>query len=139
MWNMATYELREAVNESAAAHGVGVDEFKEAGLETVPSSVVRPPRVKRSPVQFECRVHHSFRLPGRSTTGTVNVVIGQVVGVHIADEFITPEGKLDILKCRPIARCGYYDCAFALSLLLPLEWTDTAPGMKSRASQSSSR
>ena len=41
--------------------------------------------------------------------GTVDVVIGEVLGVHIRDEFILPDGKLDIAKIRPIGRLGYYD------------------------------
>ena len=41
--------------------------------------------------------------------GTVDVVIGEVLGVHIKDEFILPNGKLDIVKIRPIGRLGYYD------------------------------
>ena len=41
--------------------------------------------------------------------GTVDIVIGRVIGIHIADHAITPEGRLDVLKIRPIARLGYYD------------------------------
>ena len=41
--------------------------------------------------------------------GTVDVVFGEVLGVHIKDEFIMTDGKLDILKIRPIGRMGYYD------------------------------
>lgn len=42
--------------------------------------------------------------------GTVDVVIGKVIGVHIKDEVIT-NGKIDVAKTQPIARCGYYDYA----------------------------
>ncbi len=41
--------------------------------------------------------------------GTVDVIIGRVVLVHIRDEVIAPDGRLDILKIRPLARLGYYD------------------------------
>jgi flavin reductase (DIM6/NTAB) family NADH-FMN oxidoreductase RutF len=41
--------------------------------------------------------------------GTVDVVIGEVLGVHINDAFIMPDGKLDIVKMQPIGRLGYYD------------------------------
>ena len=41
--------------------------------------------------------------------GTVDIIIGQVIGIHIKDEFIQPDGKLNILKIRPLARLGYYD------------------------------
>lgn len=41
--------------------------------------------------------------------GTVDIVIGRVVGIHLRDDVILPDGKLDVLKIRPLARLGYYD------------------------------
>jgi flavin reductase (DIM6/NTAB) family NADH-FMN oxidoreductase RutF len=41
--------------------------------------------------------------------GTADIVIGEVIGIHIADDFITDDGRIDVLKARPIARLGYYD------------------------------
>ena len=107
--NMVTYELREAVNISAQEVPPDVDEFELAGLGKAPSKMVKPYRVEESPVQFECRYYQTLRLPGKSTMGSVDIVIGQVIGIHIKDEFIRRDGKLDILKMRPIARLGYYD------------------------------
>ncbi|MFZ7110643.1 MAG: flavin reductase family protein [Desulfatiglandales bacterium] len=109
VYNMATYALREAVNLSAQQVPAEVDEFELAGLTKAPSKLVRAPRVAESPVQFECLYHQTLRLPGNSVMGTVDVVIGKVIGVHIKDEFIGADGKLDVLKIRPIARLGYYD------------------------------
>ena len=109
VYNMATYDLREVMNISAQEVASGVDEFEVAGIEKAPSRIVKPYRVAESPVQFECRYHQTVRLPGRSKMGTVDVVFGQVLGIHIKDEFIKADGKLDILKIRPIGRMGYYD------------------------------
>jgi len=109
VYNMATYDLREAVDRSAEQVPTGVDEFELAGVAKAPSRLVKPPRVAESPVQFECRYHLTVRLPGNGVMGTVDVVIGEVIGVHIKDEFIRPDGKLDICKIRPLARMGYYD------------------------------
>jgi flavin reductase (DIM6/NTAB) family NADH-FMN oxidoreductase RutF len=109
VWNMATWDLREAVNKSAQEVPPQVDEFDLAGVTKAPSRIVKPPRVAESPVHFECRYHMTLRLPGNGAMGSVDVVIGRVVGIHIADDFITPDGRLDILKARPIARLGYYD------------------------------
>jgi flavin reductase (DIM6/NTAB) family NADH-FMN oxidoreductase RutF len=109
VYNMATYDLREAVNRSAAEVPPEVDEFELAGVTKVPSLRVRPPRVAESPVQFECRYHQTLRLPGRGLMGTADVVIGRVMLVHIRDEVIQPDGRLDILKIRPLGRLGYYD------------------------------
>lgn len=109
VYNMATYDLREAVNISAQEVDFGIDEFELAGVTKAPSTIVKPFRVAESPIQFECRYHQTIRLPGSSTMGTVDIIIGLVVGVHIRDEFIRADGKLDILKMRPIGRLGYYD------------------------------
>lgn len=109
VYNMATYDLREAVNRSAAEVPPEVDEFELAGVTRAPSVRVKACRVAESPVQFECRYYQTIRLPGNGPMGTVHVVIGRVVLVHIKDDVIRPDGRLDILKIRPLARLGYYD------------------------------
>jgi len=107
--NMATYELREAMNVTAQHVPRGVDEAALAGLEMIPSRVVRPPRVARSPVHLECRFHGSVVLPGSAFDRVHHVVIGRVVGVHIRDDVLTAEGRVDITRLRPLARLGYFD------------------------------
>jgi flavin reductase (DIM6/NTAB) family NADH-FMN oxidoreductase RutF len=109
VYNMATYDLREAVNRSAELVPFEVDEFELAGVTKAPSVLVKPCRVAESPIQFECRYYQTLRLPGNGAMGTVDIVIGRVVLVHIKDEVISSDGRLDILKIRPLARLGYYD------------------------------
>jgi flavin reductase (DIM6/NTAB) family NADH-FMN oxidoreductase RutF len=109
VYNMATYDLREAVNRSAAEVPPEVDEFDLAGVTKAPSLKVRPCRVAESPVQFECQYYQTIRLPSQKPMGTVHIVIGRVILIHIKDEVITQDGHLDILKIRPLARLGYYD------------------------------
>jgi len=109
VYNMATYDLRDAVNRSAAEVPPEVDEFDLAGVTKAPSIKVRPCRVAESPVQFECRYYQTIRLPGNGPMGTVDVIIGRVVLVHMKHEALTQDGRLDILKIRPLARLGYYD------------------------------
>jgi len=109
VYNMATYDLREAVNLSAQEVPYGTDEFELAGVSKAPSTLVKPFRVAESPIQFECRYHQTLRLPGNSSMGTVDIIIGLILAVHIKDEFIRADGKLDILKMRPIGRLGYYN------------------------------
>jgi flavin reductase (DIM6/NTAB) family NADH-FMN oxidoreductase RutF len=106
---MATYELREAVNMTSSAVDPEIDEATLAGLEMIPSKLVKPPRVAASPVHLECRYHCTLALPGRNLEQSHYVVIGQVIGVHIKDEAITAEGRIDVLKLRPLARLGYHD------------------------------
>lgn len=109
VWNMATWELREAVNRSSEELPHGKDEFAHAQLEKVASRRVRPPRVAASPIQFECRHLQTLRLPGNGAVGSVDVVFGRVVAIHIADRFIGAEGRVDIEAIRPLARMGYHD------------------------------
>jgi flavin reductase (DIM6/NTAB) family NADH-FMN oxidoreductase RutF len=111
VWNLATWDLREAVNISAEFLDADVDEFERTGLEKAWSQIVDGvPMVAASPVKFECEYHSTLRLPGNPPMGTADVIIGKVVGVHIADSALT-DGKLDVRKTQPIARCGYYEYA----------------------------
>ena len=109
VWNMATWDLREAVNRTGEELPHGVDEFAHAGLAKLPSRKVRPPRVAGSPIQFECVYLNTVRFPGVPPMGTVDVVFGRVVAVHIDDAALDERGRVDILRIRPIARLGYYD------------------------------
>ena len=107
--NMATYELREAVNITSQFVPPEIDEAALAELEMIPSRIVKARRVAASPVQLECTFHSALALPGNAADQVHHVVIGRVVGVHIRDDALTPEGKLDVVKIRPLARLGYFD------------------------------
>ena len=107
VWNLATYPLREAMNISAEQFPYGVDEFSKAGLDKEPATYSNVPMVKESPVKFECEYHTTIRLPGNPPMGTVDIVIGKVVAVHVDDKVLT-NGLIDIAKTMPIARCGYH-------------------------------
>ncbi len=107
--NMATYDLREQVNLSSARSEPDVDEFEAAGLTKAPSQLVKPPRVAESKVHIECKYHMTVRLPGSPPSESIDVVIGAVVGVHIADDVLTSNGRLDVLKLKPLSRIGYMD------------------------------
>ena len=109
-WNVATWKLREACNITAEQVPYGIDEFSRANLTKEPGQIVKAPMVKESPVKFECKYHTTIRLPGNPPMGTVDIIIGRVVGVHISDDVLT-DGKVDLKKMEPIARCGYYEYA----------------------------
>jgi flavin reductase (DIM6/NTAB) family NADH-FMN oxidoreductase RutF len=109
VFNMATWAQRDQMSKTALIVERGVDEMAAAGLEPLPSRAVRPPRVKGSPVHFECRHHQTVVLPGHKPAAVHHVVIGRVVGVHIDDAALTADGRVDVLKIRPIARLGYKD------------------------------
>ena len=109
VYNMATFALREVMNASSAVFDAAVSEPEMLGLEMIPSRTVKPPRVKRSPVHFECRYLKTVELFGSDgSRNRSSVVLGEVVGIHIDDGLIT-EGMVDITRARPIARLGYMD------------------------------
>ena len=109
VYNLATYDLREEMNASSAEFGVGESEPDKLGLEMVASRKVKPPRVKRSPVHFECKYLQTVALFGSDgKRNRSSMVIGEVVGIHI-DERLIENGMVDITKARPIARLGYMD------------------------------
>ena len=103
VWNMANYDLREAVNISAMELPTGENEFLRAGVTAQPCIDAPGPRVAESPAHFECRYLSTHRLRGNSNQGWVEVVYGEVMHIHVRDEVITPEGKLDIPKIHPLS------------------------------------
>ncbi|GAB4374148.1 MAG: flavin reductase family protein [Kiloniellaceae bacterium] len=105
--NVVTWDLRDQMNLTSAPAPAGVDEAEFAGLEMVPSELVKPPRVKASPIHLECRYLQTVDLPGNAGERNA-VVFGQVVGVHI-DESVLTGGLVDMAKLKPIARLGYMD------------------------------
>lgn len=111
VYNMVSYDLKEAMNRSSifeVPEGVE-DKFDYAGVTKAPSNLIDVMRVAESPVQYECKYRQTLRLPGNDTLATVDCIIAEVIGMHIADEFIMPDGKVDICKIKPVARLGYFD------------------------------
>lgn len=109
--NLATWDLREAMNVTSAPVARGVNEMQKAGLEAAPSRIVRPPRVKASPCTLECKLLQI--VSPDDTEGKpldCHIVLGQVVGVHIDESFLK-DGLLDTAAMRTIARCGYHNYA----------------------------
>jgi flavin reductase (DIM6/NTAB) family NADH-FMN oxidoreductase RutF len=108
--NVATWALRDAVNRSSAPAASTVDEFELAGLTKEPSRLVRPPRVKESPLHLECRVVQVVAMPGTFGGVANSMVLGEVLGVHIRDDLLQ-NGLLKIDRLQPIARLGYQEYA----------------------------
>src|ERR1700760_4979971 len=79
VWNLATFDLREAMNETSAPLPRGMSEFERAGLEMAASRFVAPPRVAASPCAMECKVVHHLELRDlEGNTFNQHLVIGQV-------------------------------------------------------------
>ena len=136
VWNMATWALREAVNITAVPLPYGADEFATAGITKAPCVDAPGPRVAESPCHFECRYLSTHRLRGNSAVGTVDVVFGEVVRIHVRDDVVLANGKLDIAKIRPIARMGYFDYAVidsVFEMIIPDE--NALAGLEGRAAR----
>jgi flavin reductase (DIM6/NTAB) family NADH-FMN oxidoreductase RutF len=106
--NVVTWDLREQMNLTSAPAPAGVDEAAAVGLEMVPSTLVKPPRVKASPIHMECKYLQTVDLPSENPDSRNAVVFGQVIGLHI-DESVLTDGLVDMAKLKPIARLGYMD------------------------------
>ena len=107
--NIATWELREAMNRTSAPVPHGVSEFELAGLTPAPCIDVKVPRVKEAPVAFECKYLKTVDIHDvDGVKATYEIVMGQVVRIHI-DDSVIEDGMVDILKYKPIARLGYRD------------------------------
>jgi flavin reductase (DIM6/NTAB) family NADH-FMN oxidoreductase RutF len=126
--NMATWALREQVAASSRTVPPEVDEFEIAGLTKTPSRMVAPPRVAESPVHLECVYHSTMTLPANRRESVHRVVVGRVVGIHIRDDVLGADGKIDILKIRPLARLGYLDYT-SVTEVFTMVPDDSADGM----------
>jgi flavin reductase (DIM6/NTAB) family NADH-FMN oxidoreductase RutF len=106
VWNLVTWDLREAMNETSAPLPRGESEFTRAGLEMAPSRLVGPPRVAAARCAMECRVVHTVELSDvNGRPANQFLVVGQVVGVHL-DESAIRDGVVDTAALAPVARLG---------------------------------
>ena len=105
--SLATFELRNEMNATAAPMARGVNEMERAGLAPAPCRIVKPPRVAASPCALECKLINIVAMQTHDGQPVdCHVVFGQVVGVHIDDRYVV-DGLLDTAAMKPIARCGY--------------------------------
>lgn len=106
--NVVTYDIRDAMNATSEMAARSINEFDLGNLTALPSLLVKPPRVKESPVNMECKYLQTIDLPSNNPEQPNRMLLGQVVGIHISDEIIT-DGLVDMSKFRPLARLGYKD------------------------------
>lgn len=106
VWNLVTRDLAEAMNASSATVGPEVDEFALAGLETLPSTQVKAPRVAASRVQFECKLTQTIRLQTKEGRELEQwLVLGEAVAIHI-DAALLEDGIYQTARADPILRGG---------------------------------
>jgi len=113
--NMVPLTLNEAMNTTTAPVAHDVDELELAGLNTADSILVKPPRVKESPINMECEFFHEVKLRCTLEDSINTTIIGKVLGIHIKQEVLT-DGIIDLSKIMPLARLGYNQYTYVDSI-----------------------
>ncbi len=106
--NIVTYAIVEQVSLASCEYPRGTNEYTKAGLTSVSSEVVRPPRVAESPVAFECKVTEVKELGTGGAAG--NLVICEVLLMHVNESVLDNDGRISPYKLDAVARMGadYY-------------------------------
>lgn len=102
--NIVNHALVQQCSLSSTEYDTGINEFTKAGLTEEPSVSVAPPRVKESPVQMECKVKDIIALGDEGGAG--NLVICEVLHMHISKDILNTDGKIDQHKIDLVARLG---------------------------------
>ncbi|WP_298478588.1 flavin reductase family protein [uncultured Maribacter sp.] len=102
--NTVNFPMVEQMSLASTEYNKGVNEFAKSGLTAIPSVRVKAPRVKESPVSFECAVENVIALGDQGGAG--NLIIAKVVLIHIDDVYTNKDGKLDTIKLDMVARMG---------------------------------
>lgn len=102
--NIVPEHLAEVMNITATEYPNGVSEFEKAGLTPVPADRVVAPRLKESPVSFECERLELVHVGG-DEVGAATIIVGHILRVHVDDAIVT-DGKVDYEKFHPIGRMG---------------------------------
>ena len=102
--NIVNYAMVQQTSLASTEYGKGVNEFEKAGFTMLPSELVKPPRVAEAPVQLECIVTQVIPLGDKNGAG--NLVVAEIKLIHIKEEILDSEGKIDQAKIDLVARLG---------------------------------
>ena len=102
--HIVNYNMVQQTSLASTEYPKGVNEFVKAGFTQAPSSIVKPPRVKESPVAMECKVLQIIQTGDQGSAG--NLVICEVLLMHINEAILDAEGRIDPWKLDAVARLG---------------------------------
>jgi len=102
--NVVTYPMVHAVSLASSPYPREVNEFIKSGFTPEPSVTIKPFRVKESPVQLECKVTQIIPLGKEGGAG--NLVIAEVILIHLKEEIFSPDNKIDPARLELVARLG---------------------------------
>ena len=102
--NIVSYSMVQQMSLASTEYPKGINEFEKAGFTAVPSTLIKPPRVAEAPVSMECNVLQI--VPTGTEGGAGNLVICEVILMHIKEEVLDAQGKIDPFKLDAVARLG---------------------------------
>lgn len=102
--NIVNYPMVQQMSLASTEYAKGVNEFEKAGFTMQPSQLVAPPRVAEAPVQMECVVQQVITLGEKPGAG--NLILAEIKIIHIQEEILDEEGKIDQTKIDLVARLG---------------------------------
>ena len=102
--NIVNYSMVQQVSLASTDYAKGVNEFDKAGFTMLPSHQVKPPRVAEAPVQLECVVTEVISLGAQPGAG--NLILAEIKLIHIKEEILDEDGKIDQIKIDLVARLG---------------------------------
>lgn len=102
--NVVNHAMTQQMSLASTEYEKGVNEFIKTGFTETPSTLIKPPRVAESPVSFECIVDDIIALGTEGGAG--NLIISRVVCIHINNQYLNSNGKLDTEKLDLVARMG---------------------------------
>ncbi len=102
--NVVNYDIVQQMSLASSPFAKDVDEFTKSGLTPIASDVVKPFRVKESPVQFECKVNQIIELGQNGGAG--NLIICEVLRIHIDEAILSEDGLIDQKKIDLVSRMG---------------------------------
>ncbi|NQW43107.1 MAG: flavin reductase family protein [Bacteroidetes bacterium] len=102
--NLVTYNMVQQMSLASSPYEKGVDEFVKSGFTPIDSDIVKPARVKESPIQLECKVIEVKELGTKGGAG--NLIICEIVKIHIDETFLNEKGLIDQQRIDLVARMG---------------------------------
>ena len=101
--NMVTESVVEAMNSTALSVSSDIDEFELAKVTPISSKLIKPMRVKESPIHFECEMVHHYFLENHNQGGAC-IVIGRIVMMHFDDAILLDNYKINMENYKPVSR-----------------------------------
>ncbi len=102
--NIVNYAIVQQQSLASTEYAKGINEFEKAGLTSIPSIHISPPRVAESPVQLECKVNEVIVLGDESETG--NLVVAEILAMHIHQHLLNEDNRVAQEDLDLVARLG---------------------------------